>query len=126
MKADAQRRKALTREYKRTPKEMGVYAIRNTSTGKRFVAASRDIQARFNRHRLELKMQSDRSSPSLQSDWTNLGAEAFDFETLDVLKPDDAPDYDPTDDLEVLEQLWLDKLAPFEPEGYNRPSIDKP
>lgn len=125
MKADAQRRKALVREYKRTPKEMGVYAIRNISTGKCFVAASRDINARFNRHRLELKMQSDRSSPNLQSDWIKLGADAFEFEILDVLEPADSADYDPTEDLEVLEQLWLDKLSPFEPKGYNQPAINR-
>ncbi len=120
-KQDAQRKKALTREYKRTPKYMGVYAIHNVQSGKRFVAASRDIQARFNRHRLELKMRSDRSSPNLQSDWSELGADAFEFETLDLLEPQDNPDYDPSEDLEVLEQLWLDKLTPFEPAGYNRP-----
>jgi hypothetical protein len=124
VKQDAQhktaRKKALAREYKRTPKQMGVYCIRNTSSGKCFVAASRDINARFNRHRLELKMQSDRSSPNLQTDWTEQGAEVFEFKTLDLLEPLDGPDYDPGDDLEVLEQLWLDKLAPFEPQGYNR------
>lgn len=122
MKQDAQRKKDLVREYKRTPKQMGVYCIRNTSSGKCFVAASRDINARFNRHRLELKMQSDRSSANLQADWTAQGAEVFEFDTLELLEPLDAADYNPGEDLEVLEQLWLDKLTPFEPQGYNRPS----
>ena len=115
-----QRNKELTREYKRTPKDMGVYCIRNLSSGKCFVAASRDLNARFNRHRLELKMQSDRSSPQLQNDWTAQGAEAFEFATLDTLEPSDEPGYDPGDDLEVLEQLWLDKLTPYAPAGYNK------
>ena len=124
MKQDAlgnkERKKELVREYKRTPKEMGVYCIRNTSSDKCFVAASRDLNARFNRHRLELKMQSDRSSPELQKDWTAQGADAFEFATLDVLEPSDELGYDPSEDLEVLEQLWLDKLTPYEPKGYNK------
>ncbi len=115
-----ERKKALVREYKRTPKEMGVYCIRNISSDKCFVAASRDLNARFNRHRLELKMQSDRSSPALQKDWTAHGEDAFEFATLDVLEPSDELGYDPSDDLAVLEQLWLDKLTPYEPKGYNK------
>ena len=125
MKQDAQRKKELKREYQRTPKQMGVYCIRNLSFGKCFVAASRDLTARFNRHKLELKMQSDRSSPQLQKDWTAQGAEAFEFATLDLLEPIDEPGYDPSDDLEVLEQLWLDKLAPYEPLGYNKAGSNK-
>ena len=36
------------------------------------------------------------------------------FEVLDMLEaPKDQPDYDPTDDLRVLEALWLDRLQPF-------------
>lgn len=115
-----ERKKELVREYKRTPKAMGVYCIRNTRSDKCFVAASRDLIARFNRHRLELKMQSDRSSPELQKDWTAQGADAFEFATLDILEPSDELGYDPSDDLSVLEQLWLDKLTPYEPKGYNK------
>lgn len=118
--SNKERKKALVREYKRTPKEMGVYCIRNISSDKCFVAASRDLNARFNRHRLELKMQSDRSSPALQKDWTAQGEDAFEFTTLDVLEPSDELGYDPSDDLAVLEQLWLDKLTPYEPKGYNK------
>ena len=32
---------------------------------------------------------------------------------LDTLEPSDKPGYDPKDDLEVLEALWLDKLQPY-------------
>ena len=40
---------------------------------------------------------------------------------LDTLAPAETPDYDPTADLQALESLWLEKLAPFEPAGYHRP-----
>ena len=113
-----ERRKELVREYKRTPKDMGVYAIRNLKTGKLFVASSRDIRARFNRHRMDLKTNSDRN-PALQVDWNSQGAEAFEFEILDLLEPMDDPTYDPAEDLAVLEALWLEKLEPYDDKGYN-------
>ena len=110
-------RKELKQAYLRTPKEMGVYRIRNVKNDRSFVAASRDIKARLNRHRMSLKTNND-SNKALQADWLHYGQEAFIFEVLDVLKPLDIPDYNPSDDLNVLEEMWLEKLQPYEPEGY--------
>jgi len=117
-----QRRKALIRQYKQTPKAMGVYAIRNTSNGKLYIGSSRDLRARVNRHQMDLKTNSDRSSAQLQQDWNQFGAAAFEFETLEQLDPLDDAGYDPGEDLELLEALWLEKLKPFVPDGYNRPT----
>ena len=76
------------------------------------------IKARLNRHRMSLKTNND-SNKALQADWLHYGQEAFIFEVLDVLKPLDIPDYNPSDDLNVLEEMWLEKLQPYEPEGYH-------
>ena len=38
---------------------------------------------------------------------------------LDTLAPQERADYNPSDDLKALEQLWLDKLSPFDGRGYN-------
>ena len=54
-------------------------------------------------------------------DWQTFGPDAFAFETLDTIEPADTPNYDPKADLNVLEALWLEKLRPFEPDGYNEP-----
>lgn len=121
-----ERKRELIEEYKKTPKEMGVYCIRNKDTQHCFVATSRDIQARFNRHRLELRTGAERLSDRLQKDWTALGDEHFEFLTLEALEPLDDPDYDPTDDLATLEALWLEKLQPFAPNGYNPPPGPSP
>ena len=51
----------------------------------------------------------------------NDGADAFAFEVVDTLAPADTPGYDPTEDLESLLALWMDKLRPFEPAGYHQP-----
>lgn len=111
-------RKALTRGYKETPRPMGVYQIRNTVNGKLFVGSSKDLPSIFNRHRAALRMGSHQNR-ELQKDWGEFGADAFEFETLDTLTPQERPGYNPSDDLKALEQLWLDKLSPFGERGYN-------
>lgn len=118
-KDSKQRRRELIREYKRTPRDMGVYIIRNTANGKCYVASSRDIRARINRHKINLKMNSE-TVADLQDDWNGFGGEAFEFETLDLLEPSPEAGYDPGEDLRVLEQLWLEKLLPYDDNGYNR------
>jgi group I intron endonuclease len=114
------RRKELIRAYKETPKELGVYRVRNMVNGKSLVGASRDLRARLNRHLAELKLGIHPNKPLLQ-DWQKMGKDAFAFEALDTLEPSEEPRYDPKDDLEVLEALWLDKLKPYGDAGYNEP-----
>jgi hypothetical protein len=43
------------------------------------------------------------------------------FEVLDTIKaPDEQLDYDPTDDLRVLEDLWIERLQLVGERGYGR------
>lgn len=112
-------RKALIREYKQTPRTMGVGAVRNTANGRTLLMAGRDLPALLNRHRAQLRLDAH-ANRALQADWNSMGAGAFEFVVLDTLAPTDAPDYDPTADLHTLETLWFEKLNPFEPAGYHR------
>jgi hypothetical protein len=112
-------RKALTRQYKETPRPMGVYVVRNTHSGKCFIGAARDLPAMLNSNRAQLRL-GVHSNRGLQSDWNELGPDAFVFDVLDTLEPpDDQPDYDPADELRTLEQLWLERLSPFDERGYH-------
>ncbi len=110
-------RKELIRQYKETPRPMGVYRIRNTTTGQSLIGTSLDVSSMLNRHRAQLGLGAHRNR-QLQNDWNTLGPEAFDFEILDTLSPSDVPGYDPTDDLRALEELWMEKLAPTGDPGY--------
>ena len=112
-------RKALIQQYKETPRTMGVGVVRNLASGKSLVVAGKDLPSLLNRHRAELRMNAH-SVEALQLDWNMQGADAFAFEVLDTITPSKQPDYDPTSDLQTLEVLWLEKLSPFEPAGYNR------
>lgn len=112
-------RKALSRQYKETPRTMGVGIVRNTVNGRALVVAGADLPSLLNRHRAQLKLRAHRNR-ELQQDWNTAGADAFEFAILDTLTPKDTPGYDPADDLAALEALWLEKLEPYEPTGYHR------
>ena len=78
-----------------------------------------DIAALVNRHRAQLKL-GGHPNKVLQGDWNALGADQFAFEVVDTLPVPETADVDQRDDVAALEALWLEKLAPFEPAGYNR------
>ena len=118
-------RKALIREYKESRRPMGVYRVLNKVHDKSLVGVSVDVPAMLNRQRTQLRL-GGHPNRALQRDWNELGAGAFEFEVLDTLTPPDRPDYDPAEDLRVLEQLWLERLSPYDDRGYNaRPKQGK-
>lgn len=119
MESRTKRQKALLAEYRNQAKKMGAYCIFNTENKKRFIGTSRDIEARLNRHRFALKTNTEQLSPDLQADWNLQGADVFEFTVLDTIEPPENPEYNPSEDLLVLEQLWLEQLKPFAPNGYN-------
>ena len=111
-------RKSALLEYKLSHRPMGVFQIRNTATGKVFVDSSTNIPGKINRHRFSLNAGLHRSA-GLQKDWNEFGEAAFEFETLEPVEPRDDQNYNYAADLEVLEDLWLEKLEPYGDKGYN-------
>ncbi len=111
-------RKALIRQYKESRRPVGVWRVRNSVNGKSLIGTSVDLPSMLNRQRAQLRMDTH-DNKALQKDWNTLGPEAFEFEVLDVLTPPEQAGWDPKDDLRVMEALWLDKLAPFDDQGYN-------
>jgi hypothetical protein len=112
-------RKARIREYRETPRPMGVYRVHNTVSGKSLIAGSTDLNAALNRQRAQLRF-GGHPDRQLQADWNQLGADAFVFEVLDTIEPRDEPGYEPGADLDALEALWREKLAPGGEPGYKR------
>ncbi len=55
----------------------------------------------------------------LQEAFTEYGEKNFLFETIDLLEPKEDPNYDYSDDLRLLEEMWLEKLQPYDEKGYN-------
>lgn len=117
---DTKTRKELVEEYKQRKVPMGVYQIRNKINGKVFVGSSKDLNAIWNRNRLQLDV-GGHPNTELQKDWKELGESNFSYEIVSELKPspDDAPGKDYYEDILGLEKLFLEEIQPYAEKGYN-------
>ena len=88
---------------------MGVYKITNSQNDKIFIGIATDLPARFNRHKAELKFGSHRNK-ELQRIWDSLGESALTFEILDVLDHEESTQANPDEELQVLAEMWVQKL----------------
>jgi hypothetical protein len=99
----------LKRDYKEKQPVMGVYKIEVLNTDKCFIGYATDLNARFNRHKFDLKFGSHRNR-ELQQNWNSYGEDAFRFVILDELEYDKNSDNDPKEELKLLLELWIEKL----------------
>ena len=83
-------------------KQSGIYAIRNTVTGRVYVGSAIHLWRRWRGHRHHLKHGTHHAA-ILQRSWAKHGEDAFTFEVLEFV-PDKA-------DLLVREQHWMDALG---------------
>jgi hypothetical protein len=112
-------KKELKKQYKQALQPMGVYRITNLANGKIYVGSSRNMRGTFNSIRFQLKLGSHMNK-ELQKDYALFGEEKFSFEAVDHLEPKKEVGYDYTEDLKVLEEMWLEKLQPYDETGYNK------
>lgn len=117
-----ERRKKLIQEYKNRKPNMGIYQIRNKANGKIQVLSSLNLDGALSRFQFDLKMGLTMGlwDKELKEDLAQYGPENFEFEVLDRLKPVEDSQYDYKEDLKALEELWLDKLQPYDERGYNK------
>jgi hypothetical protein len=108
-----ERRDELRAAYEERPRQAGVYALRNTASGRTLVASSADLTAV--RNRLDFGQSTNSTGVldrRLVPDARAYGMNSFELEVLDVLEPSPTDDADQVlADLKELEQLWRDKLA---------------
>ena len=112
-------RKDLIRKYKQTPLPMGIYQIKNLANGKIFIGTAKNLPGKLNSCKFQLANGSHVNC-ELQKDYSQLGEAGFSFEVLDRLEPKDDPLWDCDGDLKTLEELWLERLEPYDEKGYNR------
>ncbi|MCM3736567.1 GIY-YIG nuclease family protein [Bacillus cytotoxicus] len=112
------RKKELKQLYKETEIEGGIYCIRNTKNEKVYVESTKNFKAMSGR-RLLLNMGSHMNK-ALQNEWKEYGADAFEFEILEVLKKKKTGYFNEKEELKKLEEKWLEKLQPYGERGYNR------
>jgi len=112
-------RKELKREYREKPLVPGVFQIKNKVNGKLFLGSSLNINGPLNAHEFMLSSGSHRNT-ELQADYKKFGADAFSFDVLGVVKVRDEPGFNLKEELQALEQLWLEELNPVGEGGYNK------
>jgi len=111
-------RKELNQEYMKRVKPAGVFQIKNTANGKVLLGSSLNLEGPLNSHRFMLKIGSHRNKV-LQQEWNQYGDDHFVFEILETVIIKDDPNFNLSDELTLLEMIWLEKLQPFGEQGYN-------
>jgi hypothetical protein len=99
----------MKKTYKEAKRPMGVYRITSTLNDKAYIGFGIDLPAKINRHKAELRFGSHRNI-ELQEAWRLLGESAVDFEVLDVLDHQENSQTDPSEELQILLQMWIRKL----------------
>ena len=117
----SERKKELIREYKLRPKPAGIFQIKNTVNGKLLLGSSKNLDGVLNKHQFALSIGTHRNM-ALQRDWKEYGERAFVFEILDKVKVKEEPGFNLDNELLFLEELWIEKLNPFDGQGYNTSS----
>lgn len=108
-----EKRDELRAAYEQTPREAGVYALRNRVSGRVLVASSVDLASV--RNRLDFGQTTNSTGVldrRLVADARAHGMSSFELEVLDVLESDaNADAAQVAADLKSLEQLWREKLS---------------
>jgi len=111
-------KKDIKREYKERKKPAGIFQVKNTANGKVLLGSSLNLEGPLNGHKFMLTIGAHRNKV-LQQEWDEYGADKFIFEILEVVKVKDDPNFNLSDELTLLEQIWLEELQPFGERGYN-------
>ena len=110
--------KEIKREYKERNKPAGIFQIKNSVNGKVLLGSSLNLEGPLNSHKFMLTIGSHKNK-KLQEEWNEYGKDNFVFEILEMVKVKDDPDFNLSDELTLLEQIWIEKLRPFGNKGYN-------
>ncbi len=112
-------RQELKRTYLERKKPAGVFQVKNLVSGKVLLGSSLNLEGPLNAHRFTLQTGTHRNE-ELQRDYDALGADAFVFEILEEVKQRDDERFNLEEELAFLEELWSEKIDPFDGRGYNR------
>ncbi|GAB1429945.1 GIY-YIG nuclease family protein [Ignavibacteria bacterium] len=104
-------KKDLKEEYKQIKPRMGVFQIRNTSSGKIFIGSSINLDAMRNRCKMQLDW-GNHPNAELQRDWKETGEAGFVFEVISDLKyRADDMNNDYKQEIKLLEKMVLENMS---------------
>ena len=105
------RKKEMMTVYKDRELIGGVYVIKNTQSGRKFLDATTDI--RGSRNRFDFAQKNNMCvHKRIEDDWKKSGAGVFVFEVIEELPKDASQSMEIFQaDVATLKELWLEKLA---------------
>lgn len=105
------RRKELKEKYKLMKPDMGVFVIKNNLNNKCYVEATQNLKGTINSTKFKLGF-GNHPNKELQQAWNEFGEDSFSIEILEKLEYDeDESKTDYSEELEILELEWRDKLS---------------
>ena len=114
------RKRELKALYKEMKPEMGIFLVQCLKNNKCYLETAQYYKSRINSIQFQLDF-GNFSNRELQRDWQQYGSENFKFAVLEQLDYDqDALKTDYSEELEILYQIWSDKLANQNVELYNK------
>ncbi|MFT8322054.1 MAG: GIY-YIG nuclease family protein [Bacillus sp. (in: firmicutes)] len=111
------RKKELKQLYKETPIEAGIYKIQNQKNGKIFIGSTRNTKT-LNGVKFMLN-NGGHTNRELANEWKQFGEQAFTIEIIEILKKKNDPYFNEKEELQKLEEKWLEEFQPFGDKGYN-------
>ena len=104
-------KKELIAAYKERKVVGGVYAIKNTLSGRRMIEATTDMCG--SKNRFDFAQRNNLCvNKKIEAEWKKLGAGSFAFEVLEELEKEPAQTSEKFQaDVAALKELWLEKLS---------------
>ncbi|MBL8015840.1 MAG: GIY-YIG nuclease family protein [Ignavibacteria bacterium] len=99
--------------------KMGVFRLKNTVNKKIFIEGSVNLEAVWNRHKMQLK-SGRHPNPELQKDWNKYGESKFTYEILKEIKHSETEHINYNMEVNTLVDSYMNELQPFGDKGYNR------
>ncbi len=114
------RKKELKLQYKQMRPKMGIFIIRSQVNNKCYIEATKNINTTINGAEFKLK-SGNHPNRELQKEWKEFSKDNFVIEILEYLDYDkDETKMDYSEDLEVLQLIWEDKIAKKNIEFYKK------
>lgn len=112
-------KKELIKEYKNKKHPAGLFAVKNNPDNKMFIGISLNLPAKLRGITFELEMGNHAFS-NLAKDYKRLGKENFEIFILDEIEVKDETERELRNELETLENIWIEKLKAEGVTFYNK------
>lgn len=112
-------KKEIIKEYKNQKHPAGIFAVKNKPDNKIFIGVSLNLPAKLRGITFELEMGSH-AYTNLAEDYKRLGKEQFEISILDQIEVKDETDKELKDELQTLEEMWIEKLKAEGVTFYNK------